>query len=376
MNAIPASRQFMARFENWYQRHFLIIFAVGMVLLWLNEVFVYYLSGHWDWLFISGVVIAFLGLRLGILLPAQMGRMLGRLRVSGSLVLTNGVEQVLSEEQLKTFRGSFEARSARWARNGGIGGIVVILLSILAISYYRQDLSNIIGKFGDIITNPLDTIFFVGFVIFLAVEICGGYGIGYYLGYAASNGGLGHLLKQQALDVKAQPGFPDRAAGLRPVGNLYFWQAMLLAVPALFLAGWWVLIGVVPYFTKLYAQWRAPYLIMFALVVITEVLAFVGPLWSFHQAMQVQKTKLLEEADTLGQSIVSIEKELAEGPPSEKANVLKDQLAAMQQRYEAIQNMPTWPVDTNTLWKFAGGLVVQIFVTVLGALISKLFSPH
>ena len=99
-------------------------------------------------------------------------------------------------------------------------------------------------------------------------------------------------------------------------------------------------------------------------------------LWSFHQAMQVQKTKLLEEADTLGQSIVSIEKELAEGPPSEKANVLKDQLAAMQQRYEAIQNMPTWPVDTNTLWKFAGGLVVQIFVTVLGALISKLFSPH
>ena len=374
MNAIPASRQFMARFENWYQRHFLIIFAVGMVLLWLNEVFVYSSLGHWDWLFISGVVIAFLGLRLGILLPAQMGRMLGRLRVSGSLVLTNGVEQVLSEEQLKTFRGSFEARSARWARNGGIGGIVVILLSILAISYYRQDLSNIIGKFGGIITNPLATIFFVGFVIFLAVEICGGYGIGYYLGYAASNGGLGHLLKQQALVVKVQPGHPDRAAGLRPVGNLYFWQAMLLAIPALFLAGWWVLIGVVPYFTKLYAQWRVPYLIMFALVVITEVLAFVGPLWSFHQAMQVQKTKLLEEADKLGQSIVSIVKELTEGPPSEKANVLKDQLAAMQQRYEAIQHMPTWPVDTNTLWKFAGSLVVQIFIAVLGALISKLFS--
>jgi hypothetical protein len=374
MNAIPASRQFMARFEKWYERYFLIIFAVGMVLLWLNEVFVYYLSGHWDWLFISGVVIAFLGLRLGILLPAQMGRMLGRLRVSGSLVLKNGVEQVLSEEQLKTFRGSFETRSARWARNGGIGGIVIILLSILAISYYRKDLSNIIGNFGDIITNLLDTIFLVGFVIFLAVEICGGYGIGYYLGYAASNGGLGHLLKQQALVVKAQPGHPDRAAGLRPVGNLYFWQAMLLAIPALFLAGWWVLIGVVPYFTKLYAQWRAPYLIMFALVVITEVLAFVGPLWSFHQAMQVQKTTLLEEADTLGQGIVSIQKELTEGLPSEKANVLKDQLAAMQQRYEAIQHMPTWPVDTNTFWKFAGGLVVQIFIAVLGALISKLLS--
>lgn len=113
MNAIPASRQFMARFERWYQRYFLIIFAVGMVLLWLNEVFVRSLLGHWDWLFISGVVIAFLGLRLGILLPAQMGRMLERLRVSGSLVLTNGVEQVLSEEQLKTFRGPFEARSAR-----------------------------------------------------------------------------------------------------------------------------------------------------------------------------------------------------------------------------------------------------------------------
>ena len=375
MNAIPASRQFMARFERWYQRYFLIIFAVGMVLLWLNEVFVHSLLGHWDWLFISGVVIAFLGLRLGILLPAQMGRMLERLRVSGSLVLTNGVEQVLSEEQLKTFRGSFEARSARWARNGGIGGIVVILLSILAISYYRKDLSNIIGNFGDIITNPLDTIFFVGFVIFLAALICGGHGIGYYLGYAASNGGLGHLLKQHALVVKVQPGHPDKAAGLRPVGNLYFWQAMLLAIPALFLVGWWVLIGVVPYFTKLYAQWRAPYLIMFALVVITEVLAFVGPLWSFHQEMQVQKTKLLlEEADTLGQSIVSIEKELAEGPPSEKANVLKDQPAAMRQRYEAIQQMPTWPVDTNTLWKFAGGLVVQIFIAVLGALISKLFS--
>lgn len=364
----------MARFERWYQRYFLIIFAVGMVLLLINELFVHSFLGNWDWLFTSGVVIAFLGLRLGILLPTQMGRMLERLRVSGSLVLMNGVEQVMSEDQLKSFRGPFEARSARWARNGGIGGIVVILLSILAISYYREDLTNIIGNFGDIITKLIGLIFYVGFVIFLAVLICGGYGIGYYLGYAASNGGLGHLLKQQALVVKAQPGHPDKAAGLRPVGNLYFWQAMLLAIPALFLAGWWVLIGVVPYFTKLYAQWRTPYLIMFALVMITEVLAFVGPLWSFHQAMQEQMKKLLEEADMLGRSIVFIEKELAEEPPSEKANVLKDQLVAKQQRFEAIQHMPTWPVDTSTFWKFAGSLVVQIFIAVLGALISKLIS--
>lgn len=369
-----ASRQFMAHFEGWYQRYFFIIFAGGMLLLWLNELFARSFRGDWDWLFISGVITVFLGLRLAILLPGQMGRVLDRLRVSGSLVVTNEVEQILSEAQLKTFKDQFAAKSARWALNGGIVGIVIILLSILSIPYYRTSLSSIIDHFGGIFADPLDTILFVGFVIFFVVEICGMYGIGYYLGYAASNGELGSFLKQQAIVVKVQPGHPDEVVGLRPIGNLYFQQAVLLALPALFLAIWWVLIGVVPSFADLYARWRTPYLIMFVIVLITEVLAFFGPLWSFHQAMQVQKIKLLEEADKLGQDIASMKKDLATGTSSGKADALKAQLEAMQQRYKTIQDMPTWPVDTSTLGKFAGSLVGQILIGVLIALISKLFS--
>lgn len=371
---ISASRQFMTHFEGWYQRYFFIVFAGGMLLLWLNELFVRSFRGDWDWLFISGVITAFPGLRLAILLPGQMGRVLDRLRVSGSLVVTNGVEQPLSEAQLKTFKDQFAARSARWALNGGIVGIVIILLSILSISYYRTSLFSIIDHFGSILADPLDTIFLVGFVIFLVVEMCGMYGIGYYLGYAVSNGRLGYLLKQQAIAVKVQLGHPDGVVGLRPIGNFYFQQAVLLAIPALFLAIWWMLIGVVPYFADLYARWHTPYLIMFVIVLIVEVLAFFGPLWSFHQAMQVQKTKLLEEADKLGQDIASMQKDLAKGTSSRKADALKAQLEAMQQRYKNIQDMPTWPIDTSTLGKFAGSLVGQIVIGVLIALISKLFS--
>src|SRR5262249_34345135 len=99
-----------------------------------------------------------------------------------------------------------------------------------------------------------------------------------------------------------------------------------------------------------------------------------APLWSFHQTMREQKEKLLEEADNLGQTIASLEKALAKGPLSEDVNGQKDRLPAMKHRYEAIQHMPTWPVDINTTWRFAAGLGVQISTAVLGVLVTKLFS--
>jgi hypothetical protein len=113
---------------------------------------------------------------------------------------------------------------------------------------------------------------------------------------------------------------------------------------------------------------------MFALVIIAEVLAFLVPLWSFHQSMQLQKAGLQGELDELAKSIPALEQELAAELPPEQVLTLKDQLEAKQQRYDAIEHMPTWPIDTNTIWKFAAGIGGQILAALIGVLISKLFS--
>ncbi len=98
----------------------------------------------------------------------------------------------------------------------------------------------------------------------------------------------------------------------------------------------------IPLYGTRYSYWRQPYLGLLALAIALEVLAFLAPMLSFHREMAGRKREFLREADKLSIEITK----LAATPSA------KDQLAASTERYMALEDMPTWPVDTRTRRRF------------------------
>lgn len=76
-----------------------------------------------------------------------------------------------------------------------------------------------------------------------------------------------------------------------------------------------------------------------------EVLAFVVPLLWFHREMIQAKVNLLQEADQLSMHMLSPHAQVEPGRAGESATKLSAEQA--RERYEAIEQMPTWPVDVR-----------------------------
>jgi hypothetical protein len=319
----------MRRIERTLQQRFPVLLLLTAGYLVIEETVKSGLDGYIDWLYISTIALFALGLLLAVRLPAQMERTIIRLAARGALSV--------SDEEISTLLLAFEKRSARWALFGGILGATAILSSYI-----------ITGSLGAV-SPPVRIVINI---TALLVETCIGFFIGYYVGYAASNGSLGRFLKKRGVALRAQPGHLDGVAGLRPVGAFYFSQAVLLGLAALFLGVWWVLIGLSPDLAKHNAAWRTPYLAFFFIVILAEMLAFVLPLWSFHLELQTQRRDLLLLGDKLSQRIAALQSQLVMNPSSGKAQELKEQQVALTDYYWAIQRMPTWPISTGTWWRF------------------------
>ncbi len=124
---------------------------------------------------------------------------------------------------------------------------------------------------------------------------------------------------------------------------------MLLALPALYFAAWWLLI---PLFGR-YESWRSPYLSMLAITIVLEMLSFILPMWSFHNEMVLQKNVLLEDADKISREVAhDMDQLIAETDP-EKRRQLQEHIDVLKKRYSAIEKMPTWPMDDPLRRRFA-----------------------
>lgn len=348
MPALPRHRRAMRHVEAALQRRFLLFLLLVVLYMGVVETAKFRLDGYMDWLYISTIALFALGLSLAIRLPARMERTIIRLAARGSLRL--------SEEETPAFLRAFERRSGRWALVSGALGAAAILASYLAT-----------GSLGAT-SSSVRVIIAIAAII---IETGIGFFIGYYIGYATSNGALGRFLKTRAIKLHAQPGHLDGVAGFRPVGSFYFSQAVLLGLVALFLGVWWALIGLSPDLARHNAAWRTPYLIFFFIMLLAETLAFAIPLWSFHQELQTQRRELLLLGDRLSQQIAALQTQLVMDPSSEKARDLKEQQLALTDYYWAIQRMPTWPISTGTWWRF-----LLSIVGLLTPLVAQLAIEH
>ena len=281
---------------------------------------------------------------LALNIPQKMEDALSRLVNRGVLQTT--------EEGLQRFKIDLQRRTTAWSRMGGM--IVAIAILIAFVAAFRQP-------------------FPLGKIPLTIMEVCGGFIAGWYLGRMASYGTLGLLLKKskkEGIALHVKPGYLDGAAGLKPIGDFYFFQAMIAGLPALFLAVWLVLIPLWPIAGR-YERWKEPYLGLLPIALGFEILAFLVPLWFFHREMQAQKTALLTEADTLGRNIVCIQNELTKLQDAQQYTQLKEQLSYMTQRYWEIERMPTWPVDMKTRRRFTLNNAALIIIPLVSSIFDE-----
>ncbi|UCH60155.1 MAG: hypothetical protein JSV61_01410 [Anaerolineales bacterium] len=315
-------KSWITRLEAAFQQRFALFLALMVVGLILNE---YFLFGfdftRWDPLLISGELTFIIALRLAFTIPAKVNETIDRLIHRGTLQS--------SPEQLTTFNTNLKTRSERWADWTGI------LLGLLTLAAFLLGF----GIQEALVRQPF----------FTFPAMLGAYFVGRLLGRTVLYGRLGSLLRVEKISILVQPGHLDGVAGLKPIGDLYFYQAMLVAIPALFLAAWWIIIPLIGRYTN----WRDPYLVLMVAALFFEILAFFLPMWTFHKEMQAQKKQLLQEADTISQRAAAIQAEIIQAESEAARKTLKDEYELIIERYWSIERMPTWPVDVRIRRQFA-----------------------
>ena len=177
------------------------------------------------------------------------------------------------------------------------------------------------------------------------------------------DGPVAEIRERAKIAVEVKPGHIDGCAGLKPIGDFYFYQAMVTALPALFIGIWLLLFPVWTF--RDYSYWWESYLGLLLVAVGLEILAFIVPVWSFHRIMSKQKTALLGEADALSLKIAQIASDLASDNANLRRDVLKDQANYLAKRYQEIEDMPTWPVSTELRTRFTVNNLVLLAPSVI-----------
>jgi hypothetical protein len=310
-------------------------FAIALLaLLAAIRTLGFWLAGIWDWLFVSGWSAFILAVLFAHTIPDRLEHALARLAHRGVLAVTpDHLDRFCKDQEERIVR--------RWAPGFGFA-VALGIAAAFAFAYGRE-------------------LVFVMPLLFL--EMVGGYIAGCYLGRVACYGSLGSALESRGLPLRVMAGHLDGVGGLKPIGEFYFYQAMVVAIPAVFLA-MWLFLFTLPHFQARYYHWQKPYAGLLALAIMFEVLAFVLPLLWFHRAMVRQKTDLLREADQLSPKIAEIQRKLGEGQPPEQAAALEKTLVQMTAYVETIDKLPVWPVDPYTKRRFALNNLMLFFPVV------------
>ena len=213
----------------------------------------------------------------------------------------------------------------------------------------------------------------------------GGYVVGSYVGAMVADASLGSLLKSKEVVINVMPGHIDSAGGLKPIGEYYFFHAKALAIPAAFFAAWVMIMTVGAQFPNItqYQRWIELHSWMLVSFIFLEFVAFLVPMWSFHQVMTRQKKNLFKRCDRVSYEIVRLKNDLIKDsqnstdskdtreeedlqdnhPPRDDKDIWDHKLMQVElltERYAALERMPTWPVDPTMSRKFTLGNLILI----------------
>jgi hypothetical protein len=190
-------------------------------------------------LLFSGVVAFLFGVKLYAVVRERFELLADRLFTRGTFKI--------DEAGRDAFNKRLKMHGQIWAGIGGAVAAVAILLAF-TIAFSREFL------FSRLLLGLPETV--------------GAYISETYLGRMASYGQLGWHLNSEPMEERVQPSHVDGVAGMKPLGNFYFYQAMVVGIAAIFLAVWWFLFPVWP---RDYSHWDSPYVLLLALAIALEL---------------------------------------------------------------------------------------------------------
>jgi len=302
----------VARIEEWVRRRFAVALAIFVGVIALNELSLFGVHvGHWDWLYVTGSLTFFVGWRVALGLPRLAQDMVGRL--AERQVLTGDTDRL---------HAHLARTTEAWSRALGMAIAAVVVLAFATA------------------LGPT----FGGQAWFAFSAAVAGLLVGRRIGASVAIARLGSAIERGQWEIRTQPGHIDGAAGLKPIGDLYFRQAVILAIPAAFLAIWWLAIPI----TGRYEHWRDPYLALLAVAIAVELAGFIMPMMSFHRIMRRQKRESLARADGVSRELHELEERLPHIVDDDERDSIADRVKRMQDYYRVVEGMPTWPVDPPT----------------------------
>ncbi|MEL6573767.1 MAG: hypothetical protein AAFQ64_19105 [Pseudomonadota bacterium] len=273
----------------------------------------------WDWMLISGLVLFAIAISFVDHMRPSFERCIARLFDRGVLRAGDQDEAAL----LKTFI----IASRRWALVFALivaAAMVVVWASVLlqTFSYAKLALA--------------------------AVQVVLGFIAGGYLGEMACYGRLGRAIDAGRVKLHLDPWHVDQAAGIKPVGEYFFFQATFATIPAAYLAIW---IWIMPLWDR-YDHWYLPYIGLLCLALVIQALAVFLPLGGFHLEMMQQKRAWQRKLDEEFRDNAEARNAFLDGTNVEGQEELEAVLAHLSKRYAEIEAMPTWPVDRRLWQKF------------------------
>ena len=271
----------------------------------------------WDYLLLTGIAALWLGLvvvaRTGVEFENMVSRLIER------DVLPYDIDRPALTRLL-------EERDDLYARITALVSAAAMLLAFIASIYVEPRINK---------------------ALLAVLASIGAYVAGAYLGRMISYGRLATHVTQAGWKISIFPEHVDGVGGLKPVGDFYFRQAMIAAIPVLFLGIWSIIF---PYWKEPdYSDWAAPYLGLLVVALVIMLLAFVAPMLKFHNLMVEKKRSALLDADKLSRNV---REERDSSDPNTEITDVADRIEVLRNRYWHIENMPVWPLHISTLKRF------------------------
>lgn len=256
----------------------------------------------------------------------------------------------LDEKAASELTGGFLKRL-----NHFLGDALGVMLGLIILGIYVQGFYQ--SRVGWLTTPKLGYVFYVAsitFVTIVTIDVLLAFAGGVAIWKVGAT--MWELLQLGRRDeLKVRPFYPDGCGGLASIGRLFFSLSLILIVFGLFFGGW-LLYGrfIYPGFGTIdnYAPIFAGSLIG---TIVVSVMVFLLPLLDVHRLMQEEAERheprllaLVGRIADLEESLLSFETLL----PHEDLKTRLAEIESLRKIYLDQRNIPTWPVDFETLLKF------------------------
>lgn len=297
---------------------------------------------QWDFMAFSGILTFLIALNFTFPLSQQFETTIRRLTERGVLFFTNP-----GREQFVEMLQSSASQSSK------IGSLFMGLMMVFAYPMTIRKGLNLNEAF-------------LGYFEIIVV-VWGGIIAGSFLGKMIEYGQLYRRLKKHSVQIKVNPEHLDKVCGMKPVGEFYYFQAHILAIPAAYLLFWWVAF---PLWPRDYSHWEQAHIWLMGFTIIATLLSFALPVRLFNRYLAAERKNLLNETDSISHKIQQLQVRYEYDSPSSNKSNISDQIKSLTDRYWAIENMSVWPVDIRIRRKFKITNLLLLF-TLLGDITNR-----